>query len=94
MSQVAADLIFQGKALAPVIDALDVAKKSRTLVLQNFGLAALYNSIAIPLAFAGLVTPLVAAIAMSSSSILVTLNALRLSTGRLSNGRLSMGQDK
>lgn len=78
VSQVAADLVFQGKALHPVLEAIDVAKKSRSLVLQNFGLAAIYNSIAIPLAFLGFVTPLVAAIAMSSSSILVTLNALRL----------------
>jgi P-type Cu2+ transporter len=82
VSQVAADLIFQGRSLTPVLEALHTAKSSRRLVLQNFALAALYNSIAIPLAFAGLVTPLVAAIAMSSSSILVTLNALRLSLGQ------------
>jgi Cu2+-exporting ATPase len=79
VAQVAADFIFQGKSLAPVLEAIEVARMSRRLVLQNFGLAALYNSIAIPLAFAGLITPLIAAIAMSSSSILVTLNALRLS---------------
>lgn len=79
VAQVAADFIFQGKSLGPVLEAIEVARASRRLVLQNFGLAALYNSIAIPLAFSGALTPLIAAIAMSSSSILVTLNALRLS---------------
>lgn len=78
ISQIAADFVFQGRSLTPVLEAIDVARKSRRLILQNFALAALYNSIAIPLAFAGVVTPLIAAIAMSSSSILVTFNAMRL----------------
>ncbi len=78
ITQTAADFVFQGEALRPVLTAWRVAKASRLLVLQNFGLAALYNMIAIPLAVSGFVTPLIAAIAMSASSIIVTLNALRL----------------
>ena len=78
VSQTAADFIFQGAKLAPIVEAVDVARKSRRLVFQNFGLALAYNAVAVPLAVAGFVTPLVAAIAMSSSSITVTLNSLRL----------------
>lgn len=78
VSQTAADFIFQGAKLAPIVEAVDVARKSRRLVFENFGLALAYNAVAVPLAVAGFVTPLVAAIAMSSSSITVTLNSLRL----------------
>ncbi len=78
ISQTAADFIFQGSHLSPVLETLDVARRSRALAVQNFVLAGAYNVIAIPLAMAGYVTPLIAALAMSSSSIVVTLNALRL----------------
>ena len=78
VSQTTADCVFQGDRLAPVVTALDTAKSAHRLVTENFGLSFLYNVIAVPLAVAGLVTPLIAAIAMSSSSLVVTLNALRL----------------
>ncbi|MEH6631856.1 MAG: cation-translocating P-type ATPase [Halopseudomonas aestusnigri] len=78
ISQTTADFIFQGNRLKPIIEAIGIARKAKILIFQNFGLAILYNTIAVPLAMAGLVTPLFAAIAMSSSSIIVTLNALRL----------------
>ena len=55
-----------------------MAVKSRKLIFQNFGLAFVYNLIAIPMAMLGYVTPLVAALAMSGSSLLVTGNAVRL----------------
>ena len=78
ISQTAADLIFQGQSLLPVFSALTTAKNAGKLVRQNFALAFLYNTIAVPIAVIGLVTPLIAAIAMSSSSLVVILNALRL----------------
>lgn len=76
-SQNAADLVFSGEGLAPVVDAFDVARNAHRRAMENFGLATLYNLLAAPAAMLGFVNPFVAAIAMSSSSLVVTLNALR-----------------
>jgi len=84
VAQAAADFVFQGDHLAPVATTLRLSRRVRRLILQNFSLALAYNLAAVPLALAGVVTPLFAAIAMSSSSLLVTLNALRLHGGRMS----------
>ncbi|MHA1598277.1 MAG: heavy metal translocating P-type ATPase [Alphaproteobacteria bacterium] len=78
ITRTAADIIYQGDRMTPLLDALDVARRAQTLVRQNIGFALLYNGVAIPLAIAGWVTPLVAAVSMSASSIIVIMNALRL----------------
>ena len=78
ISQRAADFVFQGEKLAPVLEAIATARRARAMALQNFTVAAGYNALCVPLAMAGFVTPLSAAIVMSTSSILVTLNAARL----------------
>ena len=78
ISQRAADFVFQGERLTPVLTAMTIARRARAMAMQNFAVAFVYNIVCVPLAMAGLVTPLIAAIVMSSSSILVTANALRL----------------
>ncbi|MBI1212629.1 MAG: cadmium-translocating P-type ATPase [Alphaproteobacteria bacterium] len=77
-SQAAADMVLQGETLAPIVEGIDVARSARRRVLENFAFAAIYNAVAVPLAAFGLVTPLIAAIAMSASSLIVMLNAIRL----------------
>ena len=79
-TQNTADAVFQGDALFPVVELLRVARRAERLIRQNLALALLYNLGAVPLAIGGEVTPLIAAIAMSSSSLLVIGNALRLGT--------------
>ncbi|MGH1456822.1 MAG: heavy metal translocating P-type ATPase [Alphaproteobacteria bacterium] len=78
MAQNAADIIFMGDNFKPVYDVYETARMTQKLVRQNFALAILYNIIAIPLALSGAVTPLIAALAMSGSSLLVVANSFRL----------------
>jgi Cu2+-exporting ATPase len=81
LTQAQADAVFLGERLKPAGDIVRLSRRGRHLMLQNLMLAIVYNALAVPIAMAGLVTPLLAAIAMSGSSLLVTANALR---GRIS----------
>jgi len=78
ISKNAANIIFQGQKLFPVLEVILVAKKAKKLMKENFAIALAYNLIAVPFAMAGYIVPLIAALAMSSSSIIVVLNALKI----------------
>ncbi|MFN3273717.1 MAG: heavy metal translocating P-type ATPase [Paracoccus sp. (in: a-proteobacteria)] len=77
-ARVASDMVLTGQDLAPVAEAIRVAKRATRRIRENFAISFGYNVIAVPFALAGFATPLLAALAMSVSSITVTLNALRL----------------
>ncbi|MBW7912067.1 MAG: hypothetical protein H3C49_12455, partial [Alphaproteobacteria bacterium] len=81
IAQNAADIVYQKPGVGSVADALDLARRTQSVVRESFGLAIVYNVIAVPLAVLGFVTPLVAAVSMSLSSLLVVGNALRLRKG-------------
>jgi Cu2+-exporting ATPase len=78
----AADFVFTRDSLLAVSQAHAIALEAQKLVRQNFGLAIAYNILLVPVAFAGMVTPLIAAVAMSASSILVIANSMRLASKR------------
>ena len=80
-ARVASDIVLLGHDLSPVVGAVSVARQARKRIRENFQIATWYNVIAVPLAAAGLCSPLIAALAMSSSSVTVSLNALRLKEG-------------
>lgn len=74
----ASDFVFLGDSLLALPRSVVAARRTMRVVRQNFILAIGYNVLAVPLAIMGLVTPLVAAIAMSTSSLIVIANSLRL----------------
>ena len=77
-ARVASDIVLLGNDLAPIAAACETARAATRRITENFRIATLYNIVAVPLAVAGLCSPLIAALAMSASSITVSLNALRL----------------
>ncbi|MEZ5778748.1 MAG: heavy metal translocating P-type ATPase [Paracoccaceae bacterium] len=77
-ARTASDIVLLGQDLSPLSDALRIAGQTRRRIKQNFALSIGYNIVAVPIALLGLATPLIAALAMSASSITVSLNALRL----------------
>ncbi len=78
MAQNAADIVFMGENLSSVAYTHSIAKLTQKLVKQNFALSILYNIIAVPAAFCGIITPMLAALAMSGSSLIVIANSFRL----------------
>ena len=87
LAQAEADLVFLGDRLAPVCEAIDIARRARRLMTGNLLFSVFYNLCAVPLAILGVVTPLIAALAMSGSSLVVTLNALRARPPKLAQER-------
>jgi Cu2+-exporting ATPase len=85
ITQAAADAVFLGERLGPIVVTIDLARRARLLMRQNLSLSVIYNVFAVPLAMAGWLTPLIAAAAMSGSSLLVTLNALRAGPSTTAN---------
>ncbi len=77
-ARAASDIVFLGSDMACLSEAIRIAVMARRRIKQNFALSLSYNLLAVPIAIAGLATPLIAALAMSTSSILVSVNALRL----------------
>ncbi|WP_140986571.1 heavy metal translocating P-type ATPase [Asticcacaulis tiandongensis] len=83
VTQNAADFVWRGEGLKAVLTAQRMSVRTGQLVSQNFAISMLYNVLAVPLAVAGFVTPMIAAIAMSGSSLIVVVNAFRLKWGKV-----------
>ena len=78
IAQASADMVLLSEDLGQLVDAVKVARQTRRIIRENLAWAVVYNLIALPLAAAGWVAPWMAAIGMSVSSLMVVLNALRL----------------
>lgn len=78
LAQASADMILLSENLAQLPSSIKISKRMQSIIHQNFSWAFLYNVVAIPIAAMGWVSPWMAAIGMSMSSLIVVLNALRL----------------
>ena len=90
IGRTAAETVWMGESASAVARAIKVSRRTQRIAKENFALAVGYNMFAVPLAMAGYVSPLVAAVAMSTSSIIVIANALRVGLGG-TNGAGSAG---
>ncbi|HTP96094.1 MAG TPA: heavy metal translocating P-type ATPase [Burkholderiales bacterium] len=81
LARAGADLLLLGEDVGRLAQAFDIARRTLAVIRQNLLWAALYNAIALPVAIAGLASPLAAGIGMALSSLAVVLNALRLHAG-------------
>jgi Cu2+-exporting ATPase len=77
-ARVASDIVLLGQDMAPIADAVRIGRQAARRMVENFLISGGYNVVAVPLALVGMATPLAAALAMSLSSITVSLNAMRL----------------
>ncbi len=99
-SRNAADVLLLREGLDALPAVFEIARRARAISMQNFAIAAAYNLIAVPIALAGFATPLIAALAMSASSLTVLLNAVRVGrirqrpavVARADLGRVAAGQ--
>lgn len=78
----AADLVFMRDGFDAVTTAIEISRRAGRLIRENFALSIGYNVIAVPIAISGYATPLIAAVAMSTSSLIVVANSLRLNVDR------------
>lgn len=78
LAKTSADAVLLSNRLTSLVDALRLARRTRTIIIENLAWAGLYNGLVLPFAALGWITPIWAALGMSASSLLVVLNALRL----------------
>ncbi|MDV7210914.1 heavy metal translocating P-type ATPase [Azotobacter beijerinckii] len=81
LAKTSADAILLSNRLDTLVQAFALARRTRRIIIENLAWAGLYNGVVLPFAALGWITPLWAAIGMSLSSLLVVLNALRLTRG-------------
>jgi Cu2+-exporting ATPase len=89
VSHASADMILLTEQLMPLADGMRLAHKAMRIIRQNLAWAVSYNLVALPAAALGYVAPWMAAIGMSASSLLVVVNALRLTRRRYAQGNIT-----
>ncbi len=95
LAQSQADLVVANPSLLAIGEAIELARSTRRIIRQNIGWAIAYNAVTLPLALGGFLTPWLASVGMSLSSLLVVANALRLlrGAGARDNGHAGVGAE-